>query len=1075
MAAETLEVILKAKDMASGALASLRTGMERLSEAKNSYQSTLDRLRVTTNEFRNTMTKLAAVVGVAGVARSFIEINASAEKTKLMLAGLMGSTEMASEAFDYLLQVSTRAPFTINAMSDAFVKLQVAGLDPMHGSLETLMDAVAAFGGTEQELQRAAVAMQQMAGKGVVSMEELRQQLGEAIPTAMQAMADGLGMTMEQLVKEIESGNIAASEGLNAMMSQFKELYGGTAQQMMNSWAGLISNLKVAWQQFALTLGETGVFDKLKDIISGLLAKIDEMKRTGELKEWGDRISTVVTSAISLFTTLASVLAKVMDVIGTFLPALIQMIVYFKTFQVVLGGLIGLPLTLAAKFFALKSSMSVVSIATQALSIGITKMTGTLTVMDGLLRLGIVAGAAVAGAALAGLAWYVIWGRDELDKYNKTLERTQEVAQRNATLSADLSTVYHKLGITQGDLNDKIEEFHKLVEEGVIVFNEATKQYERVASSAENLGKTYKDFYKELEVGSEQFIAIKNKELATLKSTIDYEIALEEQRYKTGEISFAEFLTFKERRTQDYVNRILYLLDMELELLNKAPEENLAKIAEIEEKKKQIVLQSKADQLKTQKELNDGLKGEYKKDLDNWEAVQELKLQSLERSLDLQNTIEETMVEQGLLRQSQLLENQLDRWKQFQDAKVQKAEEAMRKIAETEGIDSENYRKAYAERESLQGEIEAKIIASEAQIANTRKREELDAAKFIAEVMKDQTALEEAEYQQRLDQLERYYTQGVISAEEYYDALDEMAKEHSSVFKAELRERSEQLNQWVDLVQNRLQKTQQVINDFLKSSITDVYADVKQYWGDASRALSETTDQVVWEINHLSEQLKLANYDAFWNAQVFGKRMIQFVGESVYEWMSRVTDYINYVKGLMQSLQDYIMSLRMQLAQLRDDRLAELELWYAQEKKKIEEQYKDLINTQKYYDALALLLEIYKEKKAKILEQMEEDEAAHEEKKRRRRSGSGGAGGGGYIPVEMKYLLPDIPGLLAGAGADIQFQSGAMAEKKDIKFELNLNLDSPHYDPQSTERWVNDTLFPILKRKLRLMGLSDWE
>lgn len=1070
MISETLELILKAKDMASGAVASLRTGMEKLSDAKKSYQTTLDRLNVTTNEFRNTMTKLAAVVGIAGVARSFIEINASAEKTKLMLAGLMGSTEMASEAFDWLLDVSTKAPFTINAMKDAFVKLQVAGLDPMRGSLEILMDSIAAFGGSEQELQRAAVAIQQMSGKGVISMEELRQQLGEALPTAMKAMAEGMGLTMKQLVKVIEGGNLAASEGLNAMMGKLKEWYGGTGQQMMTSWTGLISNLKVAWEKFVLTLGETGIFDKLKGTIEGLLVKIDEMKKTGELAEWGTRISTVVTSVISLFTTLASVLGKVMDAIGPFLPALIQMIVYFKTFQVVIGVLIGMPLTLAAKFLALQSSMTTLTGASQILSAGIMKLTGTLTVLNAALKIGLVGAAFAAGYAVSWLIGKFILGRESADDFQSSIDRVIDAEKDLAEGRELLREKLEKYRKELEGLGATAEQIERAFSKGAKAVLELKKSLEEAQGAAEVQKKTYKEMIESLAVGSEKFIAIKNKELATLKSTIDYEIAVEEQRYKSGQISFEEFLRFKERRMQDYVNRILYLLNMELDLLNKAPEENLAKIAEIEEKKKQLILQSKTDQLKAQKELNDGLKDEYKKDFDNWEAIQELKLQSLESSLDLQNTIEETMVEQGLMRQSQLLENQLARWKRFQDEKILAVEETMRRIAEIEGEDSGSYKKAYAEREKLQDEIEVKIIQSEASIAEARKREELEAAKFIAGILKDQTALEEAEYQQRLDQLNKYYAQGRITAEKYSEALKKMESEHTSVFEAELRERSEQLNQWVSLVQNRLQKTQQVINNFLQSSITDVYAEVKKYWGDASRALSETTEQVVWEINHLSEQLKFAGADAFWNAQVFGKRMIQFVGETVYEWMARVTDYINYVKGLFQSLQDYIMSLRMQLAQLRDDRLGELEIWYAQEKEKIEEQYKDLKDTAEYYDALALLLEIYKEKKAKILEEMEADEDTYEEKKKKRRGSAGGVGGAGYTPAGLSDLLPDLSNLLPGTGSGSQ--STEMTIVQSQKFEGLFRMEYQTPDREYTRRWIRETFYPELEDILRLKGIK---
>jgi tape measure domain-containing protein len=73
-----------------------------------------------------------------------------------------------------------------------------------------LVNSVAQFGGDSEILKRAAIAIQQMSGKGVISMEELRQQLGEAVPTAMQAMADAAGVTMAQLTKQISTGTVSA-------------------------------------------------------------------------------------------------------------------------------------------------------------------------------------------------------------------------------------------------------------------------------------------------------------------------------------------------------------------------------------------------------------------------------------------------------------------------------------------------------------------------------------------------------------------------------------------------------------------------------------------------------------------------------------------------------------------------------------------------------------------------------------------------------------------------------------------------------------------------------------------------
>jgi phage tail tape-measure protein len=56
---------------------------------------------------------------------------------------------------------------------------KATAIDPMKGSLDALVDGIAAVGGTDEQLGRAALAISQMSGKGVIQMEELRQQLGD--------------------------------------------------------------------------------------------------------------------------------------------------------------------------------------------------------------------------------------------------------------------------------------------------------------------------------------------------------------------------------------------------------------------------------------------------------------------------------------------------------------------------------------------------------------------------------------------------------------------------------------------------------------------------------------------------------------------------------------------------------------------------------------------------------------------------------------------------------------------------------------------------------------------------------
>ncbi|WP_038929363.1 tape measure protein, partial [Yersinia pestis] len=117
-----------------------------------------------------------------GWQKPIIEAASEMERMRVMLRGLnkdkANPGKAAAEDMQYIVDMAQNAPFAMQALTDSFVKFRSAGLDPTDGSLKALVDSVARFGGDSELLKRAAVAVQQMSGKGVVSMEELRQQLG---------------------------------------------------------------------------------------------------------------------------------------------------------------------------------------------------------------------------------------------------------------------------------------------------------------------------------------------------------------------------------------------------------------------------------------------------------------------------------------------------------------------------------------------------------------------------------------------------------------------------------------------------------------------------------------------------------------------------------------------------------------------------------------------------------------------------------------------------------------------------------------------------------------------------------
>lgn len=198
------------------------------------------------------------------------------ERMQVLMKGLSKELTDAGRAaeglrdFQFVTNMAKNAPFEIGALSDSFVKLKVAGIDPTNGSMKALVDSVARFGGTGESLKRASVAIQQMAGKGVVSMEELRQQLGEAVPTAMRDMADGMGVSMQELAKIVQTGTLSAGPAIAKMLLQMKINNEGAAAEMMNTWVGTTARFKTEMQLAAKSIADAGFAEEAKKVVREL-------------------------------------------------------------------------------------------------------------------------------------------------------------------------------------------------------------------------------------------------------------------------------------------------------------------------------------------------------------------------------------------------------------------------------------------------------------------------------------------------------------------------------------------------------------------------------------------------------------------------------------------------------------------------------------------------------------------------------------------------------------------------------------------------------------------------------------
>lgn len=208
---------------------------------------------------------------VFDVGRAFVDTNKRLEALRLGLETVFKDTNVASQQLDLLQDTANRAGVSFDSISDAYLRFSASlsganvPLSQANQLFESVTLAAGRLGLSSDRTNRVLDALGQIAAKGVVSMEELRQQLGDSLPGALSIAARGLNLTEAELIKLVESGNLAARDFLPAFGNALTSL-GGEVDTLGAAFARLGNLFTTIFQG----LGDAGGVDILKGALQAL-------------------------------------------------------------------------------------------------------------------------------------------------------------------------------------------------------------------------------------------------------------------------------------------------------------------------------------------------------------------------------------------------------------------------------------------------------------------------------------------------------------------------------------------------------------------------------------------------------------------------------------------------------------------------------------------------------------------------------------------------------------------------------------------------------------------------------------
>ncbi|WP_044469801.1 tape measure protein [Mannheimia massilioguelmaensis] len=293
------------------------------------------RLKSTTNELRsigstlgglsskiNGMGNIALpVVGVgvtAGlmtVGKSLIRTAADFEMADIRMNQIFG--KRGKEASKWLKDFAKDTPMAFGDVQQAMMQLETAGIDPMNGSLQALVDYNAKIGGDTQNLNGYISAISKGFIKGKLSMEEINPLLERNVKVfEILAKETGGKYTADQMQKMLQDGKLGRA-AINALLRGMGKDAQGAAKQQMKTWDGLVSNLDDTWVAMQARFMEHGAFDELKKELGGLVDWLGQKMDDGTLDEFAKVVSETLITALHDLKETANDVKPILESIGS--------------------------------------------------------------------------------------------------------------------------------------------------------------------------------------------------------------------------------------------------------------------------------------------------------------------------------------------------------------------------------------------------------------------------------------------------------------------------------------------------------------------------------------------------------------------------------------------------------------------------------------------------------------------------------------------------------------------------------------------------------------------------------------
>lgn len=230
---------------------------------------------------------ITGMYGVVELMKSMSKAALQMENIKLGFQSIYGSAEIAANKLEYVKKISNDLGLSfVNTAEGAKKMFAAAKGTEVEADVENIFYSFSTMGAalklTGDQMNSVFLALSQSINKGRLTAEEMRQQLAERMPGAIQLLAKSMGVTTQELDKMFQDGTVGL-KNLIGFAEEVRRTYEAGARAASTGLQAELNRVSTAWFELKSAFVDTDqsaeLVRKLGDAMRWLTSHADSISK----------------------------------------------------------------------------------------------------------------------------------------------------------------------------------------------------------------------------------------------------------------------------------------------------------------------------------------------------------------------------------------------------------------------------------------------------------------------------------------------------------------------------------------------------------------------------------------------------------------------------------------------------------------------------------------------------------------------------------------------------------------------------------------------------------------------------